>query len=390
MSESLTNSPDWPAYYCYLLVLTFGLIVAYSRVSLLFAGLPGAWGTVNIWLLLLAYTAVPLALFWFLDWTNAIHDTSLFAAILIAAGYRQILSGRMTGIQLPGATSKVWQPFEAWANWLGDRIRDRVQLNTARYTDQVIRSVKADPQKLNDLKSLALLRSANPQQVQADFDALRTTETIALWGDEGVLDKQIRSLYQSLRAVADSDLLMRKAKIIDWRQYYWYAKEWRSKARAWLVVAAALVALGVAGWRLSSPNNWARYYYWRLEKPNTTPADLFRSKQEYAKLLEAAPEGEFARIGRSLRYEGLSLETADRLLAILLENRSRSKSGIQYLLIDSLRADNPDIRTRVQNTLTYLANERAICVTASLANWKPSKNDGATQIDQRMKDWQAV
>jgi hypothetical protein len=219
---------------------------------------------------------------------------------------------------------------------------------------------------------------------------LHTTETIALWGDEGVLDKQIRSLYQSLRAVADSDLLMRKAKIIDWRQYYWYAKEWRSKARAWLVVAAALVALGVAGWRLSSPNNWARYYFWRLEKPNTTPADLFRSKEEYAKLLEAAPEGEFARIGRSLRYAGLSLETADRLLAILLENRSRSKSGIQYLLIDSLRADNPDIRTRVQNTLTYIANERAICMTASLANWKPSKNDGATQIDQRMKDWQAA
>jgi len=270
MSETLTISPDWNAAYCYLLVLVVGAVVAYSRVTRLFNNYPGAWGTVNIWLLLLAYTVVPLVLFWFLDWTNAVHDTSFFAAILVAAGYRQVLSGRLSAIRMPGEANRFWQPFEAWANWLGDRIRDRIQLNSARYTDQVIHSIQAEPQKLNELKRLVLLRVADPQKVQADFDALSTPDTALLWGQEGVIEKQIRYLYGSLRTVADSDRLMRKANIIGWQQYLWYAKEWRSKSKAWLIVAIAAAILLRMGPFLFSADNRARFYLWRLEKPNAT------------------------------------------------------------------------------------------------------------------------
>lgn len=390
MSEALAISPDWNAAYCYLLVLLVGAIVAYSRVKRLFSNYPGAWGTVNIWLLLLAYTAVPLVLFWFLDWTNAVHDTSLFAAIVVAGGYRQLLSGRMSGIRMPNEPSRFWQPFEAWANWLGDRIRDRIQLNSARYTDQVIHSIQADPERLNELKHLALLRVADPQKVQADFDALSTPDTAILWGQDGVLEKQIRYIYESLRTVPDSDLLMRNANIITWPQYLWYAKEWRSKSRAWLVVAVAAVILALTGPFLSSSENRARYYLWRLEKPNATAVDRARSTEAYSRLLTKFPNSEFQRIGRSLRYEPLSVETAERLIGILVENRAASSSGIQSALIPSLAAENPDTRARVHSALAEIAAEQNFCLPLSLSKWKPSKNDSATQIDQHMKEWQTA
>ena len=153
MTESLAVSPDLSAYYCYLLVLFFGLVTAYARVSRLFENFPGAWGTASIWPLLLAYTLIPVLLFWVLDRTNAIHDTSVFAAVLIGLGYRQVITGK-TGLKIPGNISSVWQPFETWANWVAERITMRVQLHTERFTDYFIARVKKDPNKLADRKSV--------------------------------------------------------------------------------------------------------------------------------------------------------------------------------------------------------------------------------------------
>jgi hypothetical protein len=76
-------------------------------------------------------------------------------------------------------------------------------------------------------------------------------------------------------------------------------------------------------------------------------------------------------------------------LAIALENRAASASGIQNWLIDSLHADNPDVRARVPTTLLYVADEKPPCVSQALRNWKPSKSDSATQIDQQIREWRA-
>jgi hypothetical protein len=139
--------------------------------------------------------------------------------------------------------------------------------------------------------------------------------------------------------------------------------------------------------RLFSPDNWASYYFWRLQKPDTTVADRFRCKEAYAELLRASPTAEFGRVQRAIRYEALPIETTDRLLAIAIENRSVAKDGIQSGLIDSLQTGNPDARSRVHDALLYLADDRKICVPAGLRSWKPGKTDSATQVDQRMKEW---
>src|SRR5688572_28177301 len=118
-------SPDMPSLWCYLIVLTVGMIVAASSINELLKDITERWGFLETWLLFAANTAVPVLLFWFLDYTNALRDTSLFAALVVAFGYQQIFKGGVQGILTPGQSSRVWQPFEAWVNKTSARIASR-------------------------------------------------------------------------------------------------------------------------------------------------------------------------------------------------------------------------------------------------------------------------
>jgi hypothetical protein len=71
-------SPDVPAYVSYLIVIVFGAFVARARVSSLLQAYEDRWAFVGTWLVFFAYVVIPIALFWFLDYTDAIHDTSIF------------------------------------------------------------------------------------------------------------------------------------------------------------------------------------------------------------------------------------------------------------------------------------------------------------------------
>jgi hypothetical protein len=139
-----------------------------------------------------------------------------------------------------------------------------------------------------------------------------------------------------------------------------------------------------------SPDNRARFYLWRLEKPKATATDRSRATEAYSRLLAAFPSVEFPRIGRSLRYDPLPVETAERLIGILIANRGASPSGIQSALLPSLTAENPDTRARVQTALSEIATQYNICLPSTLSKWKPSKNDSAMQIGEYMKEWQTA
>src|ERR1041384_42499 len=107
-------SPELSVYVCYLLVLLLGMWSAASQINRLLDSSPDRWNFGGTWLVFSAHVAIPLLLFWFLDYSNALHDTSLFAALVVALGYRQIFAGGVQGIMMPGQTPALWKPFEAW------------------------------------------------------------------------------------------------------------------------------------------------------------------------------------------------------------------------------------------------------------------------------------
>jgi hypothetical protein len=64
-----------------------------------------------------------VTLFWLLDRTGALVDTSLFAAVLVAVGYERILSGDDQTLRAPGEVSQFWTPFLAMADNVAKRVR---------------------------------------------------------------------------------------------------------------------------------------------------------------------------------------------------------------------------------------------------------------------------
>ena len=388
----LNVSPDLDAYLCYLMVLCLGVFTALAQVSRRLARLPGKWIMVDTWALFFAYAAVPVALFWLLDRTSAVHDTSLFAAILVGVGYQQILSGGLGSIRAPGEVSGFWQPFAKWADAIAARIRDRVAINSSKFDEKLLSSIVATPQKLEALRLVTMSHSQDPQALNTELAKIDSYEDAL--GATGVLKKKAATLYQALKVsnTQQFDYLLLRDKVISLQWYLWYAKEWRSKAVA---IAVALVLFSAAitgGLQFRSPDLRASYYVWRLQKENGTEYDHYRARTNLRAYLDAAPTV-YSSLAALLRAPNLSDKTADNILSIFVEMKGRAQShnvNLLCLLEDSLRTDNSDIRERVQKTLLYLADDRHLTVPPELQNWNSDPKDTAADIDSIIKKWHQI
>lgn len=385
-------SPDLEAFYCYGLVLLLGLVTASGQVSKRLGNLPGQWIMLNTWLLFFAYALVPLALFWFLDRTNAVHDTSLFAAILVGVGYQQILSGGIGAIRTPGEVSKLWQPFDAWTNTIASRIGDRIRVNNSRFDEKLLSSITSDPNKLNALKEVAMTRVAEAATLDKSLRDFQDNRE--LLGERGVIVKQATLLYQSLKQSSPQqfEYLLYKHGVIPPKWYYWYAEEWRSKTTALVVALCLVTALAAALWGLGTPENYAKYYVWRLHKGNATDYDRFRSNGKLAKYLEASPSVD-AQLAGLLRAPSLPVKTADNILSLFTgipKPALNSHTELLHSLSESLRTENPDLRPRIQKALLYVADKKGAEVPQDLRSWQPDAKNTATDIDQMIGKWMQV
>ena len=385
----LTVSPDLESFVCYSIVFLLGLLAAKSQVGQRLGTLPGQWIMVNTWLLFFAYAALPVGLFWFLDRTNAIHDTSLFAAIIVGIGYQQILSGGIGTVRAPGEVSKLWQPFAAWADRISDRIRDRVALNDSRFDEQVLAVIRSDAAKLDHLQELVLAHAATPADILAklvDID----TQAGAI-GSEAAVARKTEFLYRSLKMSSPKMfgyLLYRKG-LIPGKWYFWYDREWRSKTTAIVIGVALLTMVGVGVHEAQKPQNRALYYVWRLRKDSTTDYDRFRARTKLKNYLDRET---YEQLAYALRTPNLSAKNADNILALYLETRNTQaaqQADTWHLLIDSLRTENSDTRLRIYKELVYIGVEHKMD-PKQMQDWQPDPKDSAIRIDEMIKQWNEV
>ena len=355
------------------------------------AKMPGKWIMVNTWLLFFAYTFTPVILFWLLDRSNAVHDTSLFAAILVGIGYQQILSGELASIRAPGDISKVWQPFAAWADLVADRIRNRILRNASLFDERLLKAVREDSAKFENLKELALTHTKDVAALGAILKTI--TDQKDILGEAGVLMKTAEALYDDLK-LSEYDtwpfLLYQKSITSNWN-YRWHGQEWRSKTAAAVVAVLLIGIVAVAFYKIWTPENRGRYYIWRLEKTNNTDQDRFRAGRQLLACLKET-RNPYPQLALLLRADSVPIRTAENVISLLVESRdiaSTHQVELPLLLADSLRTGNPDIRARVQAVLLYLADERKADV-GLLREWAPSARDSATDTDGMIKKWKLV
>jgi hypothetical protein len=387
----LSLSPDLEAWWCYFILASLSLMVAVVQVRSLLKGYTNVWSTARAWLLLGAYTGVPIALFWFLDRADALHDTSLFAAVLVGVTYRQILSGSGQGVNVPGTLAKAWQPFVTWSDNVAAGIRNRIARNNSRYDAIAIDHLAESQDVFGEVQNIVLNRASDPASARSMLDSYDKLKPPL--DDSGVLRKKATYLYFALKALpdVDSDRLLMEKSVISRSNYYLYAREWRSSIFVGIFVVMAVAVAVLAATHLPSPENRALYYLWRFEKPNATNVDRFRAAQH----LEAGMRSgntDFAAVVRKelttkLRYDGLPLDAGERTLQLLLQTAGHPDPPLIRALAYSIRTGNPDLRARTEKVLLYLADAGALEVPGILQKWTPTKEDSVTCIDAAANMW---
>lgn len=386
----LSVSPDVPAYVCYAVVLALGALTGVVQISQRLIGIEGIWFLARTWGLFFLYLLVPLGLFWFLDRTSAIVDTSLFAAALVAVGYDRILSGSNQSLRAPGEVSQLWTPFLALADKVAKRVRDRLAVKQTRLKDKVVAEIMQDPARFKALETLVLSRVPDPAAVQGQLAGISTAK--GALGDAAVTEAQSNLLYSIMVTISDAHYVMRKKDVISRWLYAWEVRRGKKMlyTAATAAIAVAVAAGGMYALRSKYDDALSVYYIWRIGKTNSTAADQLRARQALVQLMQEPTIGASSvrKLTALLREPGLPMDRVDLVLQTLLESKARGAANpeLPALLVNSLRAGSVDARTRIHEVLKFLA---ASCVPAftESTQWKPSDGDATSVLEDRIRAW---
>ena len=399
-------SPDIPSYLSYAIVLLVGAVVARANVNSLVAEFGNRWAFAGTWWLFLVYLALPVLLFWFLDYTSALQDTSLFAALLVAIGYRQIFAGSVQGITMPGQTAALWRPFEAWVTRTNERILTRQKQYKDRFDERVRGSLAGDAERLQRFETLVLERSQDPPALTAALAQLRTDPP-----PPGAAARIVDVLWRNLRTSAPEDYgyLIWRRGLVSWWTYWRWLENGRSKLiSVTIVVGVVALALVAALWLTASGpegKNWhsplLRYHQWRFLKHNATERDRWRSREHLISQLNAVsndPNRATKQIDSilrplvgELRFRDVSQRQAGDVLQLMIDSHSPAVTAAHMSdLIECLRTQNDTVRLQIHRSLLALqkAEYGKLVLDSGLANWVPAKDESAGDVDARVRQWQ--
>jgi len=391
-------SPDIPAYVSYLIVLVLSLLVARSQVNRVLSDLPQRWGFLSTWSIFWAHTAIPVVLFWFLDYTNALRDTSLFAALIVAFGYRQIFVGGVDSIRLPGQTQRLWQPFELWVNRVVARITLRSKQHLDRFSERVKSYLAGDTARLQQLMITAFLYTTARASLEQALAALSAEQPPAGMS-QAVFDpiqnrKRVGVLLDDLKVSTGSNygyLLYRQRVIPGGRYLLWFGNA-RSQLIAWgVTITVGLLLAGGCYTAYRSATLKSTYYQWRFTKTNNSDYDRFRSSNYLAIYAQTDAQKALGPVIEKLRYKGCPVSMAESILRLVEDvHRPGLDPGLIPGLMDAMRTENYEVRLAVHTTLADIIRKdypkQAEALKDELA-WVPAKEDSPELVDLHLQAW---
>lgn len=399
----LSVSPDIEAYFCYLIVASLGAVTAVVQINRGLGDLAGIWLIPGTWLLFLMYLGVPIGLFWFLDRTGAITDTSVFAAALIGVGYERIMNGTNQTIATTASLLQFWTPFQTYANEVQKSVLERTKRNELRLIDGLVSSVLKQNDRYQLLENMAVNASSDVTALRTRLAAIDSAAAavpgvqpaaVAEARQKQLLEDKTRLLFTELVKVPDAFYRMKSKGIITWPVYLLDVKGMRRLLYALAALVPAAIVLALV-WSLVIPDPGtlrSDYYVWRLIKTNATSIEQNRARSNLLVLMSAkdSPVREPAtrNMAQALRQPGLPVERIDLLLQSLLESRVDGDISLPKRLVASLRSASVDARTRINDVLKHLA--AGLCATEFDEKgkvWKPSDGDATVSLELRIKAW---
>jgi hypothetical protein len=393
------------------LIAIAGVVVAIDSINALLRTAEDRWAFTGTWGLFFAHTMLPILLFWFLDYTGAIRDTALFAALVVGFGYRQIFAGGVQGITMAGQTAALWKPFEAWVDRVSKGIASRNQLYKDQFAEKVKAATASAPPLFQRFEAIVFANTDNVAGLTTAVTAAAGT------GHPGAdVRRRVDVLWTDLRRNRPDLygwILMRNRVVGPVRYWLWLDK---GRAKLMSLAAIVLVLASVAGlfWWIAGASSgvdrtysWRlRYHTWRFLKANTTERDRWRSREYLARELcgwgsdkgsppPDAPRRAFVasvalpRFLQELRYHDIPNAKAAQILDLLVSCHSPALNATYVPeLIESLRAQNDVVRLETRKALVALnVDYPTVKIKDDLSKWEPKKNDTPADIDQRVREW---
>jgi len=383
----LEISPDLDARLCYAIVLLCALISARVQVYGRLRGLKEraiyAWSLPSTWGVFLTYVAIPLGLFWFLDRTGALRDTSFFAALLVGLAYPSIISGS-TGVKPVQGLAGVMGWLDKATDSLITKIVECVSIDAHRFQKRVLdrmgdatfrEAVLSVAQEYGDT-------TAMDQELAAETDAKKRDLILYDYATQSALG--LYPLTEKLNKFglkkSDSPYFRARLALV-----------------CWVVLQLALV-IGV-GAACFSRGGEERFELWRLSKPGISQNDLNRARHRLSHFLAEGGDTSNrtrARLAHALDRPGLEVQRADEIIRLLLQYRGANGSPLFYLtaeaLTNSLRVSSVDVRARVQHALLLLAKETAQRekmppLPETLNKWQPLATDSPIDLEEIWRTW---
>jgi hypothetical protein len=408
----LSFSPDLNAFCCYGVVLICAFIAArfqvYRRLSE--NKIYGIWLEPSTWVMFGIYLVTPLVLFWLMDRVGALHDTSLFAALLVGCAYPAILAGGFGGLKAPEGLTGIWKPIEAFTDALVKRVLEQSSLRDKRFEDFIVGEMLADNEKFSNILKFVQNRTDASSRLSSDLSAIEAAVQPPPAGvsmdPEFAREKKARLIYLYLSSLRDYQSLLRVKNLVpnslfksplEFLRYLWNSPLYRNRIVSSFITVILLASIAVA---TVAAFRWTpmgiSYYQWRLVKANNTDLDRFRAHEHLHDYLLSGQPKTVAQVRKALTHillsPGLKPESVDLSLRLLLESRTDLKQDtreVADLLVPALRVDSVDSRGRIHQVLVLMAVEQEPSFDKSeLATWNPIKSgDSVASLERRIRLW---
>ncbi len=383
----LVFSPDWDSRLCYLVVFVCALLSARiqlsGRLDILKEKTIYAWGLSSTWFVYSVYLSIPLLLFWFLDRTGALLDTSVFSALLVGLAYPAILSGG-TSLKTTDGLSGVFSWLNKATDSLVSKTLGLVALKGRIFERAVVKHLTQDKDSYERVKQLALEYTENPSAMEKELTAQNGARAL----ESAIVYDYATNSVQGLKPISQ---ILKELNFTAVRSPYSVAKTWNVIYTILIAVIAIAAAIFVFAQRTEE-----KYFVWRLTKPGVSAVDLQRSRTHLRQLLGQGGDCE-DRLTKSLievlQKPGLEVQRADEILRLLLQFRGpadrKNFFRLANHLIDGLRVSSVDVRTRIHHALLLLADEHGAPNESLklMQQWEPLATESPIDLERKLKIW---
>jgi hypothetical protein len=403
-----TLSPDIDARFCYLIVMLAGMLTAVREVDSRLARIPGGWNDLGAHRLFAFLWLTPVFIFFLLDHTGAINDTSPVAALVIALTYSAFVAGANTA--LPTQVTGLWSRLLGDVDKLQANAQTRMQSRIFQYARGATRDIASKPARFNRLMALARRLVSDPASLDAGLATIDQQfggdPTLLSWKRTEFLLRALADVYVARGLTEEVHDLLRRERLIGFGTYAAFPGEQVGglvRNLSVLIPAGLIVAIAV----LSTTDRWnfeRAWLGWRLSKTNATAVDVTRTREAFIERFARSgqPSQELYALGGIIREAGMSPARVDATIGVMTDavrqrsDRDQLNGDLIVTLIVSLRTANVDARSRVHSALLYLADQRlrgapenkeALAQLDSLRKWKPGESDSVTELAARIDDW---